>query len=64
MNNSEHYFDWAATSPADDDILRESLELTLQSWGNPSSTHTVGKQAKKLLDEARERCAKAINVKA
>ena len=63
MNNTEHYFDWAATSPADEDILRESLELTLENWGNPSSTHTVGKQAKKLLDEARERCAKAIGIK-
>ena len=63
MNNSEHYFDWAATSPADADILQESLELTLENWGNPSSTHAIGKQAKKLLDEARERCAKAFDVK-
>ena len=63
MNNTEHYFDWAATSPADEDILGEALELTLENWGKPSSTHAVGKKAKVLLEEARNRCAKAIGVK-
>lgn len=63
MNNSEHYFDWAATSPSDEDILRESLELTLKNWGNPSSTHAIGKEAKLLLEEARNRCASVLEVK-
>ncbi|MCR4735403.1 MAG: cysteine desulfurase [Treponema sp.] len=64
MKNTEHYFDWAATSPADEDILKEALELTLENWGNPSSTHQEGKKAKIILEEARERAAKALNVKA
>ena len=29
MKKAEHYFDWAATSPADEVILREALEKTL-----------------------------------
>ena len=33
---TQHYFDWAATSPADEDILRQAMELTLKDWGNPS----------------------------
>ncbi len=61
-NQTEHYFDWAATSPCDKQILTESLNKTLDNWGNPSSIHTVGKDAKNLLDEARENCAKALNV--
>ncbi|MDD5930712.1 MAG: cysteine desulfurase family protein [Spirochaetales bacterium] len=61
--NIEHYFDWAATSPADEDILRESLEETLEFWGNPSSTHEVGKKARKLFESARLRAANAIGVK-
>ena len=61
--NIEHYFDWAATSPADEDILRESLEETLEFWGNPSSTHEVGKKARKLFENARLRAANAIGVK-
>lgn len=60
----KHYFDWAATSPADEDILREALEESLTNWGNPSSSHEVGKKARELLEEARGRAAKALGVKA
>ena len=63
MTESEHYFDWAATSPADKEILREALELTLDDWGNPSSVHQAGKNAKALFEAARETCAKALGVK-
>ncbi len=63
MNDKEHYFDWAATSPADEDILKDSLEQTLECWGNPSSTHAVGKKARELLESARIRAAKALGVK-
>lgn len=59
----EHYFDWAATSPEDKEILRESLEIALENFGNPSSAHTAGKEARKIFEEARERSAKAIGVK-
>lgn len=60
--NIGHYFDWAATSPADEDILRSSLEETLAVWGNPSSVHSVGKEARALLESARERCADVLGV--
>ena len=48
MKDLAHYFDWAATSPADEDILKAALDETLECWGNPSSTHAVGKQAREL----------------
>ena len=64
MTNTEHYFDWAATSPGDKEILRQALELTLEDWGNPSSVHQAGKSAKALFESAREACAKALGVKA
>lgn len=60
--NKEHYFDWAATSPADEDILKEALTQTLEFWGNPSSSHEVGKKARELLEEARGRAATALGV--
>ena len=63
MNDKEHYFDWAATSPADEDILKESLEETLEFWGNPSSTHEVGKKAREVFEAARARAATALGVK-
>ncbi len=59
----EHYFDWAATSPADEDILKEALLESLECWGNPSSTHEVGKKARQLFEEARGRAATALGVK-
>ena len=61
---TNHYFDWAATSPADEDILRQAMELTLKDWGNPSSSHTIGKNARTVLEQARERAAKALGVPA
>ena len=60
----EHYFDWAATSPADEDILKEAVEITLENWGNPSSSHNVGKKARNVFEDARDRAAKALGVKA
>lgn len=62
MINIEHYFDWAGTSPCDQDILQESLQKTIENWGNPSSSHQVGKDAKSLLEEARTLAAKAMGV--
>lgn len=63
MKNIEHYFDWAATSPADEDVLKESLEESFDAWANPSSSHALGKKARELLENARKRAANAMNVK-
>lgn len=60
---SEHYFDWAATSPEDSEILHEALDVAIKCFGNPSSTHAVGKEARAVFEEARKRAAKAIGVK-
>ena len=62
INSINHYFDWAATSPVDEDILKQAVELTLKDWGNPSSSHQVGKNARTLLEQARDRAAKALGV--
>lgn len=61
--NYEHYFDWAATTPPDKDILQESLEISMQNWGNPSSVHQTGKNAKDILEKARSSVAKTLGVK-
>lgn len=63
MTDISHYFDWAATSPQDEEILQASLLKSLSSWGNPSSSHKIGKQAKDVLEEARRSCAATLNVK-
>ena len=63
MISKEHYFDWAATAPCDKEILSEALKLSMEHWGNPSSIHEAGTDAKKILENARSRCAKVLNVK-
>ena len=49
-DNTLHYFDWAATSPADTDILENALKESLAVWGNPSSIHAAGTEAKDFLN--------------
>lgn len=61
--DAARYFDWAATSPADEDVLRESLEEAMRSWANPSSAHNAGIEARNALESARKRAADAIGVK-
>ena len=58
------YFDWAATSPPDQDILREALRVSTDCWANPSSLHSEGKRARQSLEEARARAARALGVAA
>ena len=40
------------------------MEAMTQIYGNPSSTHTKGREAKKLLDKARNQVASALGCKA
>ena len=63
MISKEHYFDYAATSPADEEIVKNALALSLEHWGNPSSIHEAGTDARKVFEEARKRAAEALEVK-
>ena len=58
------YFDYAATSLPDKEILEKALAMSLEFSGNPSSVHQEGIKAKNLLEEMRNRCAKVLGVKA
>ncbi len=58
------YADNAATTPVDTEVIKEMLPIFESEWGNPSSLHSKGREAKELLDSARERIAKVFNCKA
>jgi cysteine desulfurase len=49
------YLDWAATSPPDSHILAEAAKIAADSFGNPSSKHKLGREAKSVLEDARGR---------
>ncbi len=57
------YFDWAATAIPDEEVQRQALDYALSHWANPSAIHRAGKDARLALEEARDRCAKALGVK-
>lgn len=61
--NCELYFDWAATTPPDRDILENALEISQKNWGNPSSIYAHGKKAREILEDARSRAATALECK-
>lgn len=54
------YLDWSATTPICD-AAKKSIIEHLDNFGNPSSTHELGRQARVLIEDARERIAKCIN---
>ena len=57
------YFDNAATTRVKDEVLEEMLPYLKEKFGNPSSMYTIGREAKKAIENARERVAKLINCK-
>lgn len=56
---SRHYFDHAATSPLLP-AARAAWLTAVEQVGNPSSLHTSGRRARRILAEAREELAAAV----
>ena len=57
------YFDYNATTPLDPAVRDAMLPFLGEVWGNPSSVHHVGRKARSLLDDARDRAAKFLGAK-
>ena len=57
------YFDYNATTPLDTRVREAMLPLLGDCFGNPSSIHHVGRQARALLDDCRDRTARALRCK-
>lgn len=54
------YLDYNATTPIDEAV--EDIMVTyIKNFGNPSSNHELGLEAKKAVDEARRKVASLIN---
>ena len=54
------YLDHAATTPICEAAKKAIIEH-IDAFGNPSSAHEFGRQARVLIEDARERIAKCIN---
>lgn len=58
------YADNAATTPVAREVIDAMLPIFETEWGNPSSLHEKGREAKEILDDARERCAAVLGCSA
>lgn len=55
------YLDNGATTKMDQRVLEEMMPYFLEEYGNASSVYSLGRNARKALEDAREKVAKAIN---
>jgi len=55
------YLDHSATTPVRSEVAELVLRYMTDTFGNPSSVHGFGREARKGVEEARERVASLIN---
>ena len=54
------YFDNAATTKPSEAAVRAMTEMLTETWGNPSSRHGMGRDARKQLEAAKTKILKTI----
>ncbi len=59
----EHYLDNAATTRVCPEAAEAALRAMTEVYGNPSSTHTKGREARKLLEQSRQTVADALGAR-
>ncbi|MFD2681383.1 cysteine desulfurase family protein [Bacillus seohaeanensis] len=55
------YLDHAATSPMHPSVIDKQVSVMNNTFGNPSSIHSYGREARHLLDESRTIIADSLN---
>lgn len=55
------YFDSAATTAMDPEVIEEMNLYMREDYGNPSSTHSFGRRTRAAIDMARKRVASHVN---
>ena len=63
MRNKPIYLDNAATTRPDPQVIEAMREALAEHWGNPSSAHELGSDAKMRLEEARAAIARALGLR-
>lgn len=55
------YLDNAATTPLDPEVIEVMVQTMQNEYGNPSSIHSHGRQAKTIVEKARKTIAQLLN---
>ncbi len=54
------YLDYAATTPTDPEVVKAMEPYFFDKFGNASSIHSFGQEAKKAIEDARDSVAKFL----
>jgi len=57
------YLDYAATTPTHPEVVKAMLPYFTEAFGNPSSIHTYGQEAKEALNKSRAKVADLIGAR-
>jgi cysteine desulfurase len=57
------YLDYAATTPTHPEVMKVMLPYFTEAFGNPSSIHSFGQEAKEAIEKARNQVAALIGAK-
>ena len=57
------YFDNAATTKLDEEVLQEMIPYLKENYGNASSIYKLGRESRKAVEDSREKIAKILNCK-
>ena len=63
MSERVIYMDHSATTPVRPEVLNAMLPYFTSDFGNPSSIYTIGQEARKAVDDARERIARILGAR-
>jgi cysteine desulfurase len=55
------YFDNAATTPIDKEVVEVMMPILTEQFGNPSSIHSHGRKTRAIIENARKSVAKLLN---
>lgn len=55
------YLDNAATTPIDPQVVQAMLPILENNYGNPSSIHSLGRESRVIIEQARKKVASFIN---
>ena len=56
------YFDNAATTPIDPEVINTMTRVMKENFGNPSSIHSFGREARVIIEDARSKISSFLKV--
>ena len=56
------YLDYSSSTPVDTEVLDKYYDVLFKNFGNPNSSHKLGRDAREMIDDATSEIAKLLNV--